>query len=173
MGNEGNADECGLMKSLTNYIEGVVIFVNKKLEDQLQELTRAINALGGDIRWQHCKEVTHYIYQGKLAASKELRSVKEWQQKVVAPQWIYDCEDAQIRLDENQYPPSLNPKMAALSISVSGSQQPSGQQSQKRARTQVATPRTEPRNSQRKRLNPLSTPHVPLPVPFGNIGFSF
>jgi len=149
----------------------VVIYVNKKLEDQLQELTRAVNALGGDIRWQHCKEVTHYIYQGKIAASKEMRSAKEWQQKLVAPQWIFDCEDAQIRLDENQYPPSLNPKMPALSISVCGSQQPSTQQSQKRGRVPVATPRTEPRNSQRKRLNLQGTPHVPLPLQSGNIGF--
>lgn len=88
--------------------DGIVVYLHKKVEDQRSELTRAVEVLGGQLRWQHCKEVTHFVHQGKLGASKEMRSAKEWNQKFVAPQWILDCEDAQARLDEAHYPASLN-----------------------------------------------------------------
>ena len=42
---------------------GVVIYIHKKHEEQRAELSRVIDILGGDIRWQHCSEVTHFIYQ--------------------------------------------------------------------------------------------------------------
>ena len=121
----------------------LIVYVHKKLEDQQINLSRTVEKLGGQIRFQHCREVTHFVYEGKLAATKEIRSAKEWQQKFVTPQWILDCEDTQVRLDEGQYHPSLNSKMV-LSISVS-SQPPPGSSTQKR-RQAASTPRSESRN---------------------------
>ena len=135
----------------------VVVYIHKKLEDQQGELIRAVENLGGEVRFQHCREVTHFVYQGKLGPSKETRSAKEWMQKFVAPQWILDSEDAQTRLDEVQYPSALNPKMA-LSISVSSQQVPGS--SQKR-RAQPATPRSV----QRKKPSQVELPPPSFPGP--------
>lgn len=133
--------------------EGVVAFIHKKIEDQRSELVRAVETLGGRVRFQHCEEVTHFVYQGKLAASKEVRSAKEWHQKFVSPQWILDCEDACIRLEESHYPPSLNPKMA-LSLNFSSQPAPPASCTQKRrlpANSGVNTPQS---SSIHKRLTP-------------------
>ncbi|KAK4018542.1 hypothetical protein OUZ56_000592 [Daphnia magna] len=111
--------------------EGIVVFIHKKIEDQRSELVRAVETLGGKVRFQHCEEVTHFVYQGKLAASKEVKNAKEWHQKFVSPQWILDCEDATFRLEESQYPPSLNPKMA-LSLNFNSQPPPPASCTQKR-----------------------------------------
>lgn len=111
--------------------DGVVAFIHKKVEDQRTDLVRAVESLGGEVRFQHSEEVTHFVYQGKLAASKEIKNGKEWHQKFVSPQWILDCEDASIRLEESQYPPYVNPKMA-LTLNFSSQPTPHASSTQKR-----------------------------------------
>lgn len=139
--------------------EGVVAFIHKKIEDQRSDLVRAVETLGGRVRFQHCEEVTHFVYQGKLAASKEVRSAKEWHQKFVSPQWILDCEDACIRLEESQYPPSLNPKMA-LSLNFNSQPAPPASCSQTKRRfpnnSGMNTPKTP---AVHKRTSPDSATH--------------
>ena len=94
----------------------VIAFIHKKLDDRRADLVRAIEILGGSVRWQHCQEVTHFIYQGKVGQAKDVKNAKEWRQKIVAPEWILDSEDAQNLLNEDWYPPTYNAKMT-LSIS--------------------------------------------------------
>jgi topoisomerase (DNA) II binding protein 1 len=135
---------------------GVVAFIHKKIEDQRSELVKAVETLGGRVRFQHCEEVTHFVYQGKLAASKEIRSAKEWHQKFVSPQWILDCEDASMRLEESSYPPSLNPKMA---LSLNFNSQPAPPSSCTQKRRPVNSNETDtPRILNRKRLASNSEP---------------
>lgn len=103
--------------------QGLIVYIHKKIEEHRNELHRAVESLGGEIRYQHCQEVTHYVFQGKVpATAKEVKQAKEWLQKFVSPQWILDSDDAGTRMEESQYPPSLNPNMA---LSLNFSQQPS------------------------------------------------
>jgi hypothetical protein len=136
---------------------GVVAFIHKKVEDQRTELTKAVEHLGGKVRFQHCEEVTHFIYQGKLAASKEIRSAKDWHQKFVSPQWIFDCEDTSNRLEESHYPPSLNPKMA-LSLNFNSQPAPPSSCTQKRRLPASSSETGTPRIPSRKRLSSDSEP---------------
>ena len=140
---------------------GVVAFIHKKIEDQRSELVRAVETLGGRVRFQHCEEVTHFVYQGKLAASKEVRAAKEWHQKFVSPQWILDCEDASIRLEESQYPPSLNPKMA---LSLNFSSQPAPPASTQKRRVLANSDFSTPKSQTRKHVtsdNAAREPDIP------------
>lgn len=130
--------------------DGVVAFIHKKVEDQRSELVRAVESLGGRVRFQHCEQVTHFVFQGKLAgSSKEVRSAKEWHQKFVSPQWILDCEDASIRLEESHYPPSLNPKMA-LSLNFNSQPAPPPASSQKKTRNPAGSINSTPKLSARR-----------------------
>lgn len=155
---EANQAESPVVPKLP--FHGVVAFIHKKIEDQRSELVRAVESLGGRVRFQHCEEVTHFVYQGKLAASKEVRAAKDWHQKFVSPQWILDCEDASIRLEESQYPPSLNPKMA-LSLNFNSQPAPPASTQKRRlpaaATSEIGTPKTQTR----KRLTPDSVAHEP------------
>lgn len=136
--------------------DGVVAFIHKKIEDQRSDLVKAVETLGGRVRFQHCEEVTHFVYQGKLAASKEVRSAKEWHQKFVSPQWILDCEDACIRLEESQYPPSLNPKMA-LSLNFNSQPAPPASCSQNKRRLPASSGMNTPKTpAVHKRTSPDS-----------------
>jgi hypothetical protein len=132
---------------LVKPFHGLIVYINKKVEDGHFELVKAVESLGGEIRYQHCQEVTHYVFQGKLPnGTKEVKQAREWHQKFVSPQWILDSEDAAKRLDENHYPTSFNPSMTlSLSYTQTPSQAtsiPIGQQKKR----QGDTPR-----SQRKR----------------------
>ena len=60
-----------------------------------------------------------------------MKSAKEWHQKFVSPAWILDSEDASTRLEESQYPPLLNPKMALGSLSFSSQPTPGPPSSQR------------------------------------------
>lgn len=82
------------------------------------------------------------MFQGKLPATKEVKNAKEWHQKFVAPAWILDSEDASARLEESQYPPSLNPKMALGSLSFSSQPTPGPPPSQ--SQTQSSQKRRRP-----------------------------
>ena len=140
--------------AVTKPFHGLIVYINKKVEDGHFELVKAVESLGGEIRYQHCQEVTHYVYQGKLPnGTKEVKQAREWHQKFVSPQWILDSEDAATRLDENHYPPSFNPSMA-LSLSFTPSQAISIPISQQKKR-QGDTPR-----SQRKRRAEDDEPQV-------------
>lgn len=61
-----------------------------------------------------------------------MKAAKEWHQKFVAPAWILDSEDANARMEESQYPTSLNPKMALSSLNFSSQPTPPAPSTQKR-----------------------------------------
>lgn len=90
---------------------GVVAFIHQKIEVQRSELVSAVKTLGGRVHFQHSEKVTHFVYQGKLPTSNEVRLAKFFKNKFVSPQWILDCKVASVRLEESRYPPSLNPKL--------------------------------------------------------------
>jgi hypothetical protein len=74
------------------------------------ELMEIVGTLGGRVCIEHCQEVTHFVCQGELAVSEEMRKAKEWNQIFILPQWILDCEDSSCRLEEGWscYQPPLN-----------------------------------------------------------------
>lgn len=93
------------------------VFIGQDIESQVErsEIMKIIRTLGGQVCLEHCQEVTHFVCQGELAASEEMRNAKEWLQIFVSPQWILDCEYAACRLKEIYYQPSLNIKTAVPS----------------------------------------------------------
>ena len=52
------------------------------------ELMEIVGTLGGRVCIEHCQEVTHFVCQGELAVSEEMRKAKEWNQIFILPQWI-------------------------------------------------------------------------------------
>ena len=54
------------------------------------ELMEIVGTLGGRVCIEHCQEVTHFVCQGELAVSEEMRKAKEWNQIFILPQWILD-----------------------------------------------------------------------------------
>lgn len=161
--NEDDRGVAGLSSVAKPPFAGVVAYLHKKIEDNRTEIVRAVEALGGQVRFQHSEEITHFVFQGKLVASKEMRSAKEWHQKFVSPQWILDCEDANIKLEESLYPPSLNPKMA-LSLSFnSQAAPPASSQKRRQPLTVEGTPRSVRSTQEKTRDKSPEEQSVPPP----------
>ena len=93
----------------------VAIFIGQDIEeDQRSEIEEIVRTLGGRVILQHCQEVTHFICQGELVSSEEMRNANKWHQLFVLPQWILDCEYAACRLKEIHYQPPLNMETVLL-----------------------------------------------------------
>jgi hypothetical protein len=107
----------GLSKS-DKILDGVVVYVAKKLQEMQNGLHRAVEELGGECRAQYTREVTHVVFTGKANdLSKEFRTAKSEGKVIVAPDWIWMCRDERRFVEEEAFPHTFNPRMS-LNISV-------------------------------------------------------
>ena len=100
-------------------LNGVVVYVAKKLDHQQKSIQQVVANLGGQIRFQYCgTEVTHMIFSGKQNdITKEFRTARDDGKWIVSPEWIKMCNDENRRVEEKLFPHSYNPKMS-LSMSI-------------------------------------------------------
>jgi len=93
-------------------LEGVVIYVAKKLQATAGEMHMVVESLGGKFQWKYDQEVTHFVFQGKNNdLTKEFRIAKEEDKFVVHPDWVNMCRDEKSRVQEEAFPHSFNPRM--------------------------------------------------------------
>ena len=93
-------------------LEGVVVYVAKKLAATAGEMHMVVEELGGKFQWKYDQEVTHFVFQGKSNdLTKEFRVAKEEGKFVVCPDWVYMCRDERSRVQEEAFPHSFNPRM--------------------------------------------------------------
>jgi hypothetical protein len=50
-----------------------------------------VSALGGSYAYVMNKSVTHYLYEGKMIDTKEIKSIKNKELKIVSPVWLEKC----------------------------------------------------------------------------------
>lgn len=59
----------------------------------------------------------HCFTQGRTNdTTKEYTSAKDKGKSIVSPHWLHACAEANIRLDENLYPHTYNPKMSLQGV---------------------------------------------------------
>lgn len=94
-------------------LAGVVVCTAYKHHDQQRALYEAVTKLGGDYRWSLDNSVTHFIFQGQTNdKTREFRTARDEGKIIVAPEWVWMCQDESKRIDEELFPHTHNPKMA-------------------------------------------------------------
>jgi hypothetical protein len=103
------------VKEMKEVLKNVKVYVSKKLAKNQAELNNIVETLGGDFIWIYNQSCTHVIYSGKANENnKELRLAKEQNKIIVAPHWLYACQEQKQRVDESQYPYTYNPSKCAV-----------------------------------------------------------
>ncbi|XP_057375233.1 DNA topoisomerase 2-binding protein 1-A-like [Daphnia carinata] len=95
--------------------QDVVIFF-EDIELAGAEMMKIVESLDGRVSSDHCKEVTHFVFQGESISAEAIQNVKKWQQKLVSIHWILDCEAADVLLEESDYLPSSLNHITSCSI---------------------------------------------------------
>ena len=64
------------------------------------ELHEIVSSLGGEFRHSYCPEVTHVVFVGKANdATKEFRVAKTDKKLIVAPDWVFMCQNEKKRVE--------------------------------------------------------------------------
>jgi len=93
-------------------LEGVTVYVAKKLSPGAKEIHRVVESLGGKVTYQNGDRVTHLIFTGKQNdMTKEFRTARDKGAHVVAPDWVYMCRDEARKVEEELFPHTFNPRM--------------------------------------------------------------
>ncbi|XP_068207098.1 DNA topoisomerase 2-binding protein 1 isoform X2 [Palaemon carinicauda] len=94
-------------------LAGVVVCTAYKHHDQQRALYEAVTKLGGDYRWSLDNTVTHFIFQGQNNdKTREFRTARDEGKIIVAPEWVWMCQDENKKIDEELFPHTHNPKMS-------------------------------------------------------------
>jgi len=88
-------------------LEGVVVYIPRKIAQMNQDLEEIVIELGGCVSDELDHQTTHFIFQGKQP-TKEFRQAKEMGKIIVATEWIYMCRSEQRKVDESAFPHTLN-----------------------------------------------------------------
>nr|CAB3267172.1 DNA topoisomerase 2-binding protein 1-like [Phallusia mammillata] len=91
-------------------LQGVVVYVCKKLSKQRMELSATVRELGGEFRWTYDAACTHFIFQGKQNdTNREFRSARTDEKRIVSPHWVTVCAETMTRADESSFPHVYDP----------------------------------------------------------------
>ncbi|KAF2357957.1 BRCT domain [Trinorchestia longiramus] len=95
-------------------LSGCVVFVHKKLRDQLSDTESKVQELGGRFEASFGCSVTHYVYQGKVgdASNRDLKQARDAGCLIVAPDWVNACCEQKQWLEESLYPYTHNCNMS-------------------------------------------------------------
>jgi twin BRCT domain/BRCA1 C Terminus (BRCT) domain len=152
----GNIASCpSAMGQAGSILDSCVIFVSKKLEDQVSELHSIAKQLGAEIAEKFDQTlVTHLIHQSSRNAEtfREFRVARSENIHIVHPQWIYECRARGMRCGEDAWGWMWN---ADKSLTVIGTAEPN---------SAPAAP-TESRREKRMRQDENVPPHRPVNEP--------
>lgn len=94
-------------------LKGVVLCASRKFVDQWEEMSAVVEQLGGQYLSSYGPEVTHFLFQGRPNdLNREFRKAKQDGKVVVAPDWLWTCQEKGTRVDELLFPHTHNPNMS-------------------------------------------------------------
>lgn len=94
-------------------LKGVVVCSSRKFMDRWKEMSQVVTELGGQFLHSYCPEVTHFLYQGRSNdMNREFRKAKQDGKLVVAPDWLWMCQEKGTKVDEELFPHTHNPNMS-------------------------------------------------------------
>ncbi|ELR25747.1 Subunit of DNA polymerase II [Acanthamoeba castellanii str. Neff] len=94
------------------FLSDVTILVSKKLEQQQSVLHDLVASMGGTFAYMFDPSISHLIFEGRADTSKELRLAKGHKHiKIVSPLWLHACKRHNAKVDEIEYPHTMNPRM--------------------------------------------------------------
>jgi hypothetical protein len=138
-----------IRRDASSVLEGVVIFIAKKLLKRPLDLVAAATQLGATVLGKLDESCTHFVFKGRSHdPSKEYKQAKG-KCHVVAPEWLTETLHSSTRQVEANYPHTFNPKLSLGGVS-SLTKSPA-------TRSAPATPFASDGNSA-KRARSLSTP---------------
>jgi twin BRCT domain/BRCA1 C Terminus (BRCT) domain len=121
----GNIASCPpAMGQAGSILDGCVIFVSKKLEDQISDLHSIAKQLGAEIADKFDQTlVTHLIHQSSRNTEtfREFRVARSENIHIVHPRWIYECRARGMRCGEDAWGWMWN---ADKSLTVIGTAEP-------------------------------------------------
>lgn len=94
-------------------LKGVVVCSSRKFVDQWEEMSAAVEQLGGQYLSSYGPEVTHFLFLGRLNdINREFRRAKQDGKIIVAPDWLWMCQEKGTKVDEMLFPHTQNPNMS-------------------------------------------------------------
>lgn len=94
-------------------LKGVVVCPSRKFLDQREKISLVVKQLGGQYLSSYGPEVTHFLYQGRPNDfNREFRNARQDGKIIVAPDWLWMCQEKGSRVDEVLFPHTHNPNMS-------------------------------------------------------------
>lgn len=112
-GTEGEKEQEEKEKETDGPLKGVVVCSSRKFVDQWEEMSAAVEQLGGQYLSSYGPEVTHFLFLGRQNdLNREYRKAKQDGKIIVAPDWLWMCLEKGTRVDEMLFPHTHNPNMS-------------------------------------------------------------
>lgn len=100
-------------KEVNGPLRGVVVCSSRKHMDQWEEMSQVVEELGGQFLHSYGSEVTHFLFLGRSNdLNREFRKAKQDKKVIVAPDWLWMCQEKGMRVDELLFPHTHNPNMS-------------------------------------------------------------